>query len=568
MSKTKKWVISGAVAVMLGAGVYTTTRGSEPRAQERSTAVAVVERRDMEVVAESSGLVEPLRVVEVKSKASGEVLHVHFDTGDKVEKDSLLAEIDPRDVQNALAQAQADVESARVRMSTTEAQRLRLEELRKSGYVTQQEYETAVDAAATARASKVRAETNLQLARERSRDVTIRAPIAGTLLERQIQPGLIIASATSNVSGGTTLFKMADLSVMQVRAKVDETDVGQIKPGQRARVTMEAYPGRTFVGEVVKVEPQALVEQNVTLFPVLVRLDNAEGLLKPGMNAEVSIEISRRRDAITVPNAAVASLRDARSAAAAVGVPEEAVRAVMRPAGAGGSRQGGGAPGSPGPGGDVPASAGGENRGGGTAASTEGSGQEGDMSANAGGADRGGGAAASMGTDRRSGAAAGVDDTARGSSTLTNTEGTGQGGGAAASPGGTGRSGDAPASAGRGGGALQGAGQGAAGASEAAASGGWGRGGRGGREGRQAPGDTRPGIVFVQGPKGLEPRRVMLGLSDWESSEVVSGLEPGEQVLLISVAQLKQQQQRSTERMRQMAGGMMGAGGAPRGGPR
>ncbi|MFP2930486.1 efflux RND transporter periplasmic adaptor subunit, partial [Pyxidicoccus sp. 3LG] len=79
-------------------------------------------------------------------------------------------------------------------------------------------------------------------------------------------------------------------------------------------------------------------------------------------------------------------------------------------------------------------------------------------------------------------------------------------------------------------------------------------------------GDTRPAIVFVQGAKGPEPRRVVLGLSDWESSEVVSGLEPGEKVMLISVAQLQQQQQRSTERMRQAAGGIMpGAGGGPRG---
>ncbi|HZI08977.1 MAG TPA: efflux RND transporter periplasmic adaptor subunit, partial [Myxococcus sp.] len=343
MSKTKKVIITGAAALLLGTGVFVAKRGGEPEAQERSAAVAVVERRDMEVNAESAGLVEPLRVVEVKSKASGEVLKVHFDTGDRVEKDALLAEIDPRDVQNALAQAQADVDSARVRLQTTEAQRQRMEELRKSGYVTQQEYEAAIDGYASARAAKVRAETNLQLARERSRDVTIRAPVAGTLLERQIQPGVIIASATSNVSGGTALFKMADLSVMQVRAKVDETDVGQIKPGQRARVTMEAYPGRTFMGEVVKIEPQALVEQNVTLFPVLVRLENPEGLLRPGMNAEVSIEISRRRDAITVPNSAVVGVREARTAAAAVGLSEEAVRAALRPSGAGGPPGPGGA---------------------------------------------------------------------------------------------------------------------------------------------------------------------------------------------------------------------------------
>ncbi|AEI67707.1 efflux RND transporter periplasmic adaptor subunit [Corallococcus macrosporus] len=480
MSKTRKWIISGSAALLLGAGVYVTQRGEEPQTQERSAAVAVAERRDMEVVAESAGLVEPLRVVEVKSKASGEVLKVHFDTGDTVAKGTLLAEIEPRDVQNALAQAQADLDSARVRLNTTEAQRARMETLRKDGYVTQQEYETAVDASATARAAKVRAETNLQLARERSRDVTIIAPSPGTILERTIQPGVIIASATNNVSGGTALFKMADLSVMQVRAKVDETDVGQIKPGQTARVTMEAYPDRTFIGEVVKIEPQALVEQNVTLFPVLVRLENKNGLLRPGMNAEVAIEISRRRNAITVPNTAVVGVREARTAAAAVGVSEESMRAVMRPPGA---------PSQPAaPSGATTVSAVGEAGAGATAAVASGNGP-----------------------------------------------------------------GAVPAS----GPGSMGEGQGGAGA---------GRAGRRMREASQGTGDTRQGVVFVQGPTGPQPRRVTLGLSDWESTEVVSGLEEGEQVVLISVAKLQQQQQQRTERMRQMTGGVIpGASGRPRG---
>ncbi|MCE9670408.1 efflux RND transporter periplasmic adaptor subunit [Myxococcus stipitatus] len=496
MSKTKKVVITGAAALLLGAGVFYVRGKGEQEAPARSAAVVAVERRDMEVVAESAGLVEPLRVVEVKSKASGEVLRVLFDTGDKVEKDALLAEIDPRDVQNALAQAQADLESARVRLNTTEAQRQRMEALRQSGYVTQQEYEATVDAYATARAAKVRAETNLQLAKERSRDVTIRAPSSGTLLERQIQPGQIIASATSNVSGGSTLFKMADLSVMQVRAKVDETDVGQIKPGLKARVTMEAYPGRTFIGDVVKIEPQALVEQNVTLFPVLVRLENPEGLLRPGMNAEVAIEISRRRNALTVPNSAVVGLRDARAAASAVGVSEETVRAMLRPAGGRGAPQGGDAP----------------------SGATDG----------APGADK-----APPGQGPREGMAG-----------APGREGTGQMAPAAGAV--------TPVSVATG---AEGAGGG--------------RRGRGGREGGQGPqGDTRPGLVFVQGPKGPEPRRVTLGLSDWESSEVLSGLQDGEQVLLISVAQLQQQQQQRSERMRQAAGGMIPGGGPMRMGGR
>ncbi|WP_342381652.1 efflux RND transporter periplasmic adaptor subunit [Myxococcus stipitatus] len=496
MSKAKKWVITGVAAVLLGAGVYATQRESQPRTPERSAALATVERRDMEVVAESAGLVEPLRVVEVKSKASGEVLRVLFDTGDKVEKDALLAEIDPRDVQNALAQAQADLESARVRLNTTEAQRQRMESLRQSGYVTQQEFESSVDAFATARAAKVRAETNLQLAKERSRDVTIRAPSSGTLLERQIQPGQIIASATSNVSGGSTLFKMADLSIMQVRAKVDETDVGQIRPGLKARVTMEAYPGRTFIGEVVKIEPQALVEQNVTLFPVLVRLDNPDGLLRPGMNAEVAIEISSRRDAITVPNSAVVGLRDARAAAVAVGLTEDAVRSLLRPQGAKGEGRGRGGSGGNGPS---------EN----TATPTSGE-------ATAGHPENKGPSLAPSAT-----AAAGTES--QGQNVLAT----------ASPPGGGGE-------------------------------------GRRQRGGRQGTGDTRPGLVFVQGKTGPEPRKVVLGLSDWENSEVLSGLEPGEQVLLVSVAQLQQQQQRQNERFRQATGGMFpgagGGGGGMRGG--
>jgi HlyD family secretion protein len=331
--------------------------------------------------------------------------------------------------------------------------------------------EASVDAAATARAALVRAETNLQLARERRKDVTIRAPIAGTILERSIEPGQIIASATSNVSGGTTLFKMADMSEMQVRTKVDETDIGKIHPGQEARVALEAYPGRNFIGEVIKIEPQAVVEQNVTLFPVLIRLKNPEGLLKPGMNAEVSVEIASRKDVITVPNTAVVSPREAVSAASVLGLDEATVRATLRPAGA-----------------------------------SPGSGQE------------------------------------------------PQPGGQEPQPGGQGQQAGSQQ-------AQQ------AGSQQAQQAGDPGQ--QPGRQRRQRGGnpDRRPGVVFVQQEGGPQPRRVILGLSDWENSEVISGLEAGEKVLLVSVAQLQQQQQQSLERMRQRAGGVIpGAGGRGGGG--
>ena len=115
----------------------------------------------------------------------------------------------------------------------------------------------------------------------------MRAPITGTIIEKTVEPGIVITSPTNAVSGGSVLMKMADLTSVQVRTRVDETDIGKIQPGMLTRVTVAAYPNQPFEGEVLKIEPQAIVEQNVTMFAVLIKIANRGGLLKPGMNAEV-----------------------------------------------------------------------------------------------------------------------------------------------------------------------------------------------------------------------------------------------------------------------------------------
>jgi HlyD family secretion protein len=347
-SNWTKSVIAGAAVAVLGAGGMA-IRGEAADAKTAAAApqTVAVELRDLVLRAEASGEVEPIRTVEVKSKAGGEVLRVHVETGDYVQAGTLLAEIDPRDVQNALDQAEAELSSAQVQLRTARAQRQRVESLRESEIVTQDEYESAVNNEAAAQTALVRAQTDARLARERSRDVTIRAPISGTVITRAVEPGVIIASATGNISGGTSLFTMADLSEIQVRARVDETDIGKVQPGQEASVTVEAYAGQRFRGTVLKVEPQAVVEQNVTMFPVLVRLANPDGLLKPGMNAEVSMVTDAREGAVSVPTGAVTTTREAGTAATALGLDAETVRASLRPAGApagsGGSASGGSA---------------------------------------------------------------------------------------------------------------------------------------------------------------------------------------------------------------------------------
>src|SRR5574341_2581520 len=131
---------------------------------------------------------------------------------------------------------------------------------------------------------------------------------------------MVIQSATSNVGGGTTLLQMANLDTVQVRGLVDETDIGKIQPGMSVTITVDAFPNRPFDGTVLKIEPQATVQQNVTMFPVLVRIPNPNHLLKPGMNTEVEVHVGERQNVLAIPNAALRTQRDVSSAAQVLGL--------------------------------------------------------------------------------------------------------------------------------------------------------------------------------------------------------------------------------------------------------
>jgi HlyD family secretion protein len=294
-----------------------------------------VERRDIVVSAQASGTVQPDTTVEVKSKASGEVLQLNAETGQVVKSGTLLVRIDPRNARNLLSQAQADLEVAKAKLTNTTSQKRRADELFQSQSITEQEHEQALLDYADAKAAVVRAQVAVDNARIQLEDTDVRAPITGTIISKGIERGQVISSATSNVSGGTTIMNMADLNLVQVRTLVDETDIGKVQVGQRATVTVDAYPNRPFDGEVLKIEPQAQTEQNVTMFPVLVRIDNKEGLLRPGMNAEVEIHVGRRNGVLAVPNAALRTPRDVSSAAQVLGLSADAVQqqlASARPA--------------------------------------------------------------------------------------------------------------------------------------------------------------------------------------------------------------------------------------------
>jgi HlyD family secretion protein len=136
----------------------------------------------------------------------------------------------------------------------------------------------------------------------------------------------VISSPTSNVGEGTVLLKMADLNLVQVGALVDETDIGKIQPGLATTITVDAYPNRPFPGHVLKIEPLATVQQNVTMFPVLIRIENRDNLLKPGMNAEVEIHVGQRDSVLAVPASALRTAKDVSSAADVLGLSMDAVQ--------------------------------------------------------------------------------------------------------------------------------------------------------------------------------------------------------------------------------------------------
>ena len=286
-----------------------------------------VARRDIVVSAEANGSVQPIQIVDVKSRASGQILEMRVETGDMVHRGDTLVRVDRRDPTTAFNQAQADLEVAQAQAANAAAQKRRADQMFASGVLSEQDHDNASLADANARAQLVRAQAGLQSAQDALTDCNVLAPIDGTILTKKVEAGAVITSAVRDVSGGTVLLQMADLSTVEVQALVDETDIGKVQPGMPVTITVDAYPNRPFQGTVLKIEPQSTVSQNVTMFAVLVNIPNREGLLRPGMNAEVAVQIGQRRDVLAIPTAALRTQRDVGSAAQVLGVdPKEVDR--------------------------------------------------------------------------------------------------------------------------------------------------------------------------------------------------------------------------------------------------
>jgi HlyD family secretion protein len=490
---------------------------------------AVAEVRDITVSVSATGVLEPIKVIEVKSRASGEILNMPVEMGDLVERGQLLVQVDTRILDQEFKQADADLQSAITRKEIAERQYLRAQDLHQQDLISENDLEASEQNATNAQATLLRSEASLQLARERREDATVNAPISGTIISKAVEEGVIITSSTSNVSGGTTLVQMADLSRLQIRTLVDEIDIGKVLADLEVESTVEAFPNRTFNGAVLKIEPQAVVQQSVTTFPVLSFVDNSEGMLLPGMNADVNIIIHRRPGVLSVPNEAVKTPEDAAQVVAMFEADMAAAEEVAAAGGEPSDRPAAEADSNEAPGaepGAVPAE---ESRPGGPGGGRGGEG--------AGGGEGTAGAREGMGPG-------------------------GQGGGQGGGPG-----------AGRGGGfgdmdmsdpevraRVEEMRNQRRAQMEAEASDPWG----------VETARRQAAVVFVLGEDGLmTPRQIVTGVRDWERTEVIEGLQPGDQVVILPSTSLLRSQEDLRQRFsgRSMIPGMGGGGGGGRGGP-
>jgi HlyD family secretion protein len=317
-----------AVALALafaGAGCHHAARQTDPLPTVRAARRAIAAR------VEATGVLEPIDVVQVRSKAAGIIRDMPVDVGSEVTEGGLIVQIDPRDVQNQLEGAMADDVAAVAALRNADLARERADTMFAQQAIALTERDS-VDAGLVRAASAVAdARSNLDIARQQFEDARVRAPIAGTILSKSVSQGQLVTSATASFGSGVTLVTMANLRRVRMRVNVDEADVENIHPDQHAEISVDAVAWRSFDGVVEKIEPEAVIDQGVTFFPVLVSIDNTDRLLMPGMNGEVSIVTRQAANVLAVPLEAVRGASELATIARLFSLSPEELRDRVRP---------------------------------------------------------------------------------------------------------------------------------------------------------------------------------------------------------------------------------------------
>ena len=335
--KKSRLVLSSAAALLIATGVigggyaWQHTAKADPPGQGLE-----VHRGSLTETASASGKIEPEVQVEVKSRVSGQVIEVLVKEGDQVETGQLLVRLDPVDAERALASAKvaksratADVQAAKAQLAMAD---LDTQNSEVTSRVAQQSAELGLgsaDAARTAEQARRVAGSNVELrkaqlaaaqgalaaaeldvqdAELRLKETSIFAPISGTILDVAVEKGTLVSSALTNVSGGSVMMTLADLSDLRIIASVDEAQISRVQVGQRVDINVDTYGDRTFRGKVDRVSPLGVDTSSVITFDVEIAVvDEAASLLRSGMSADIEIVTAEQKDVLLVPLIAIQS---------------------------------------------------------------------------------------------------------------------------------------------------------------------------------------------------------------------------------------------------------------------
>jgi len=261
-----------------------------------------VEMGTVEEVVTSTGTVQPTETVEVGTQVSGQLSALYVDFNDRVKQGDLLAQIDPTILRQEVRSAEASLARSQAELNQARRDLDRVTELFEAKISTASDIETAQYQFDVVEASFKQAQIGLERAQRNLEYSVIRAPVDGVVIERAVDVGQTVAASMS----APVLFVIArDLSEMEILASVDESEIGLVHEGQEVDFTVQAYPEKTFRGEVSQVRLQSSVVENVVTYGVVISVDNADGSLLPGMTATVRFIVARAENVLKVPNSAL-----------------------------------------------------------------------------------------------------------------------------------------------------------------------------------------------------------------------------------------------------------------------
>ena len=309
----KKIIIAAIIVVVIGAGAFIFYKSKNGAVKFKTTPVTSGALRS---TVTATGTMNAVTTVLVGTQVSGTLKKLYVDFNSKVKKGQIIAEIDPAILQAQVDQAranvlgaQANVEKAKATMEDSRRTKDRNRQLFSENLIARSDldtaetnYETNNALLGTARAQVAQTEAALRFAETNLRYTKIVSPVDGVVVSRSVDVGQTVAASFQT----PTLFTIAqDLTKMQIDTSIDEADIGKIKVGQDVEFTVDAYPENTFHGIVDQIRIAPITVQNVVTYDVVIKVDNADLRLKPGMTANVIVVVVSKDSVLKIPNAAL-----------------------------------------------------------------------------------------------------------------------------------------------------------------------------------------------------------------------------------------------------------------------